>query len=462
MSRADRTRLPALGAAPSFQFPAIVKDELPGGLSLWTVVEPSLPVATFVLVLPFGSAADPEDRHGLAALTGDMLDEGSGDRSALDVCAELARMGARMDTEVTADATILSMTALSEFTPRALWLLADCVARPRLQAEDFERVRHLRAARLVQLRDVPSAVADWAFMRLLYGPHPYGHLAIGGTAALQQMSADDVVRFHRAAYLPSGATLVAVGAVNPGKVRQIVADAFGSWAPPGERARARSGFEEAGRAPAPRQAGRRLAMIPKPGAAQSEIRLGHVALPRDTPDYHAVLVLNAVLGGQFVSRINLKLRQEKGYTYGARTAFDFRRGPGPFLLQAAVQTSVTADAIREAVGELWAIRGDRPPVAEELEMAKASLTRGYARNFETPDQLARAIVQLVLYGLPDDYFDRFVAIVDAVDAEAVRAAAVAHLDPDRMTTALVCDCEAVGQHLAGAGYGEPIVMAVEL
>jgi zinc protease len=462
VSRADRTRLPVPGAAPAFRFPPIARDALPNGLALWTVEEPSLPVVTFVLLLPFGSAADPDGRHGLAALIGDMLDEGSGHRSALDISAEIAGMGARVDTEVTADATLVSVTVLSEYSARALQLLADCAARPALRAEDFERVRRLRASRLVQLRDVPSAVADWAFMRLLYGAHPYGHLAVGATASLLRMSSDDVVTFHREAFVPSGATLVAAGAVDFAGLRRMAGEAFGSWIPSGDSAPGAPALGAAGQAPVTEAARRRLALVSKPGAAQSELRMGYVALPRDSPDYHAVLVLNAVLGGQFVSRINLKLRQEKGYTYGARTVFDFRRGRGPFLLQAAVQTGVTVEAIREALAELRAIRGDRPPTAQELDMAKASLTRGYARNFETPEQLARAMVQLVLYGLPGDYFDRFVPAVEAIDARDVRAAAVEHLDPDRMATVLVCDIEAVGPRLSGGECGEPMVMAVEL
>jgi zinc protease len=454
VTRADRTRLPEPGLAPRFRFPGIRKHHLSGRLSLWTVEQRALPVVTFVLILPVGSAADPEDRHGLAALTGDMLDEGSGERSALDVCEALARLGARFDTEVTADATALTVTVLAPFRARALSLLADCVVRPRLDERDFERVRRLRATRLMQLRDIPSAVADWAFMRLLYGSHPYGHLALGSEAALRQMSIDDVRAFHHTACVPSGATLIAVGDIDADDHQQMAAEAFGEWVAAGPgRGAAAPGAE--GRTAVPPPAPDRFAIVHKAGAAQAELRIGHVGVARDTPDYHALLVLNAVLGGQYVSRINRKLRQEKGYTYGARTAFDFRLGRGPFLLQTAVQTEVTGEAIREAMGELLAIRGNRPPTPQELDLAKATLTRGYARNFETPDQIARAIAQLVLYRLPDDHFDEFVARVDGVDHEAARHAATTYIDPDRLVTVIVGDSDAIRPRLAGTGLGEP-------
>ena len=180
-------------------------------------------------------------------------------------------------------------------------------------------------------------------------------------------------------------------------------------------------------------------MLHRPGAAQSELRIGHVAVSRSTPDYHALLVLNMVLGGQFVSRINMNLREDKGYTYGARTSFDFRRGPGPFVLHASVQSDATVDAVLEALSELRGIRGDRPVTRAELETGRAALTRGYPRNFETAEQISRGAAQLALYGLPDDYFSTFVPRVLAVDEAAVTRVAAKHIDPLRLLTVIVGD-----------------------
>jgi predicted Zn-dependent peptidase len=178
-----------------------------------------------------------------------------------------------------------------------------------------------------------------------------------------------------------------------------------------------------------------------------------VAVSRSTPDYHALLVLNMILGGQFVSRINMNLREDKGYTYGARTLFEFRRGPGPFTLHASVQTEATVDAIHEAIGEIEAIRGDRPPSAEELDLGRAALTRGYPRNFETAEQISRAAAQLALYDLPDDYFSTFVPKVLAVGADDVTRVATAHIHPERLLTVIVGDRAKVAESLPRLNLG---------
>ena len=179
-----------------------------------------------------------------------------------------------------------------------------------------------------------------------------------------------------------------------------------------------------------------------------------MALARKTPDYHAALVANMILGGQFVSRINMNLREDKGYTYGARTSFEFRRAPGPFVLHASVQHDATADALREALGEIRAIRGERPVTREELELGRASLTRGYPRNFETADQVARGAAQLALYDLPDDYFTTFVPTVLALTEQEVTAIAAKHIDPARLLTVVVGDRDKLTPSLKALGLGE--------
>jgi predicted Zn-dependent peptidase len=201
--------------------------------------------------------------------------------------------------------------------------------------------------------------------------------------------------------------------------------------------------------------------VPRSGAPQSELRIGHVAVPRNTPDYHALVAANAVLGGQFVSRINRNLREEKGLTYGAYTAFEFRRLPGPFALHCSVETSATRRAIEESLSEIAAIRGPRPATAEELAMSVAGLTRGYARNFETSEQLARAAAQLALYDLPDDYFAEFVPRVERVTVDQVTEVASRHLDPERLTTLIVGDLDQIAGDLVHLGLGEPVVLSAD-
>ena len=457
MKRADRSRLPEVGASPSFKFPPIIKQRLSNGLAVWCIEEPALPLISFLLIVPAGSASDPDALPGLASLTGEMLDEGSGSHSAIEVHEAFARLGMHLDIEVAADVTLIGVTVLSRFSGRGLSLLADCVVRPSLRDDDLERVRQLRLNRLAQLRDLAPAVADRAFMQTLYGRHPYGHLAIGTELALQKMTRADVMAFHAAAYVAARATLVAVGDVKADALLQIVHDAFGGWTrEEGEGPTVE--FDAALSTPAT-MSDRRLAVVHRPKAAQSELRVGHVGVSRSTPDYVPLVVLNMVLGGQFVSRVNLKLREEKGYTYGARTSFDFRRGPGPFLLQTSVQTAVTADAIQDAFSELSGIRSDRPATEGELELAKSALTMGYARNFETSDQLARALAQLILYDLPDAYYDSFPGQVQRVDTSSVARVASTYLQPDRMLTLVVGDRDVLESSLGSIGAGEPMVLA---
>ena len=445
MTAVDRSRLPALGPEPTFTFPEIRRRVLANGLRVWTVEHRDVAVTNALLLLPAGAADDPPELPGLAAITGDLLDEGSGALSALEFHEALGRLGASLDTEVGSDATILGVTMLERFTERGLELLADMVMRPRLDRQEFERVRDLRVNRLTQLRDVPSAVAERVFVQRLYGDHPYGHLSIGTEASLAALTVDDVIQFHDTRYDPGFATLILVGDATHDRLAAVADMAFGRWEPAAHRRRA----ERTAAAPPPPD--ERLVMVHRAGAAQTELRMGHVSVSRSTPDYHALLTLNMILGGQFVSRINMNLREKKGYTYGARTSFDVRRGPGPFVLQASVQSEPTTDAIREAMGELNAIRGDRPVTHDELLLGRAALTRGYPRNFETGEQIARAAAQLSLYELPDDYFSGFVATVLALTEDDVTRAGVTHIHPDQLLTVVVGDREKIGPSLETLG-----------
>jgi zinc protease len=450
----DRSTLPRAGPEPHFAFPEIRRHRSSNGVDVWTAEHRDVPLISALVLIRAGAAFDPGDRPGLAATTGDLLDEGCGDLDALALHESLGRLGAQLDTEVGADATLVGITTLSRSAAPSLELLAEMVMKPRFAEHDFDRVRDLRLNRLLQLREMPPAVAERVFAKVLYDDHPYGHLPIGTEQSLRLMQPGETVAFHRQMYHPSRATVIAVGDATHDRLAELVEDAFGGWEPTDD---GRS-YPDPAALPVPvRDAAiaDRLFLVPRAGAPQSELRIGHVAAARSTPDYHALVALNLVLGGQFVSRINSNLRERKGYTYGARTSFEFRRGPGPFVLHASVQSEATVDAVRESLGELRAIRHDRPVTPEELELGRATLTRGYPRNFETAEQIGRAIAQLALYDLPDNYFTEFVPKVLSLTPQDLTRVAMQHIHLDRLLAVIVGDPEKIGDSLGDVGLGGP-------
>jgi zinc protease len=454
----DRSRLPSLGPDVPFKFPEIRRRVLSNGIRVCTVEHRAVPLVSCLVLLPSGASADPDDRPGIAAMTGDLLDEGCGDLDAIGFHDALGRIGAHVETEIGSDATLLTLTTLSRFAAHGVGLLADMVIRPRIDLPDLERVRELRLNRLIQMRDMPPSMADKAFAERLYPGHPYGHLPIGTEESLRGVTQAEVRDFHGRMYSPTEVTVIAAGDAAHEELVDLVAGGFDGWTARGSASLA----PDVSAVPRRADGASRLALVHRAGAAQSELRIGHVAVARSSPDYHALVAMNMVLGGQFVSRINMNLREHKGYTYGVRTAFEFRKGPGPFVLQASVQSEATVDAIGEAMREILAIRGERPVTRAELETGRATLTRGYPRNFETAEQVARGAAQLALYGLPDDYFTTFVPKMLAIDEAAATSAAARHLDPSRLLTVIVGDRDRIGPGLErlGLGHAEEVPMSV--
>lgn len=453
--RADRSRMPQPGPVPPTRFPDVQVGRLSNGLALRTAEHPGPPVAVVRLTMPVGSACDPAHAHGLAALTADLLDEGTVERSGRELHEALDGIGARLGIEVGADSTTVTLSTVARHLVEGLGLVADLVSRPRFDPADVGRVRDLRRSRVQQLRAVSSAVADRVFLETLFPGHPYGHLGIGTDESLASLTADQVADFHRDAYQLGPATLIAVGALTHEELADAAERTFGalSVSPPDAETVVAPIDLRVVVPPASR-----LVLVDRPGAVQSELRIGHVAAARDTPDYHALQVLNVVLGGQFVSRLNQRLREEKGYTYGVRTGFDCRRAPGPFALHGSVQADATVECVQEVISQMAAIGGERPVTTQELDMACAALTRGFARGFETAGQVARGIASLVLHDLPASYYDQFVPAVEAVDAAAVTAAAAAHLRAHEAVAVVVGPAEDLAVELTTLGRGEPVLV----
>ena len=440
----DRRTMPVPEAPPGIRFPELARSELAPGLQLLTVERRGLPLVSLLWLWHAGTSADSDEAPGLAALTADLLDEGTESLTMAALHEALAGIGGQLDTDIGHDATVLSMLALSSHRERAIELFVDMAERPRLDAADMARVRGLRLNRLRQLRHSASALADLLFMRRLYGDHPYGRAGIGTEASLQRFEVGDVRGFHkRLGTTP--ATLVVVGDISHDEAVRLVSRHLS--------AEPRVGHADP--APPTSTDGNRLLFVPREGAAQSELRLGRVALPRRTPEYHVAVVTNMLLGGAFVSRINTKLREEKGVTYGARSSFQFLRLAGPFSVQASIQSDATAESLRDALVELDALGDSCPVTDEELSSARDALTRGYARGFETVEQVARAAAQLALYELPEDTFDVFSDLVSAVTADDVTALARRWLRSDDMQAVIVGEPTSSMAGLGAVGLGEP-------
>ncbi|MDQ3555466.1 MAG: insulinase family protein, partial [Gemmatimonadota bacterium] len=363
----DRTAVPEPGPEPTFDLPDVQRRTLTNGLDVWIVRQAELPLVTLRLVVNAGSVADPANQPGLASLTAAMLDEGTRTRSALEIADQIEFLGASLGTGAGYDASYVTLSTLARNLPAALEVFADVVTSPAFPETELERLRSERLTSILQGLDQPTVLASQQFTERIYGPaHPYGRPVEGTTVSVRGFQVPQMRRVHQTYYRPNNSSLIVVGDVSPEQLVPLLERTLGPWQ------RAEVPDIRYPEAPAP-QAATRVYLIDKPGAAQSEIRIGHVGVARDNPDYFPLLVMNTILGGQFSSRINLNLREDKGYTYGARSGFSMRRQAGPFIASAGVQTPSTKESVIEFMRELQDIRASRPVTDEEIAFAKASI-----------------------------------------------------------------------------------------
>lgn len=434
--QADRKQPPAIGPAPSLKLPAIQKHKLSNGLAVWIVEHHEVPLAQINLIVRSGSAADPIGKYGVGSLTAAMLDEGAGTRAALDLADAIEFLGANLSTASTFDASAVRMSVPVSKLSEALPLMADVALRPSFPAAELDRLRKERLTGLLQARDNVGALIQLAFPRIVFGPtHRYGTSANGLPATIESLAVDDLKAFYRAHFRPDNATLLVVGDLTPASALPMLEKAFGGWKSEGIPAL----VAEVPNAPQLGQ--RQVYLVDKPGAAQSQIRIGWVGVPRSTPDYAVLEVLNTVLGGSFTSRLNQNLREKNGYAYGASSAFDMRLSAGPFLAAAGVQTDKTADALREFFNELNGIL--TPVPADELAKAKNYVALGFPGEFETTGDMARKLEELVIYNLPEATFSNFVPGVTAVTAADLQRAAARFIQPEKMAVVVVGDLKAI-------------------
>ena len=450
----DRSKAPSPGPAPLLTLPTVQQARLSNGLELRLVEMHEVPVVRIALVFRNGAAADPSGKPGVSSFTAAMLDEGAGTRSALDIADQAAFLGATLSTGSSYDASYASVGVPVARMEPALALLADVALRPTFPAADLERLRTELLTSMLQTRDNPAAIASLAFPRLLYGTsHRYGTAENGTPDSVKALTADDLRAFHQAQYRPDAAHLIVVGDVTKDRVLPLLERTFGGWTPSGA-APTRPAVPDARQPPA-----RRIVLIDKPGAAQSQIRIGWIGVPRSTPDFFPLTVANTVLGGSFTSRLNTNLRETHGYAYGASSQFVMRRQAGPFVAAAGVQTDKTAESVREFFNEFDGIR--KPIPADEFGKAQRNVALSFPGDFETTgDLLGRLQAQAVL-GLPDDVYATYVQNVMAVTPADAARVMTQYIQPAKFLVVVVGDRAKIEAPLAAMNLGPLTVLTVE-
>ena len=450
----DRSHAPEPGAPPALKLPVIQKRQLSNGLPVWLVELHEVPVVQANLVVLSGSGEDPAGKFGIANLTAPMLLEGAGSRSALELADAVDFLGADLVANSGSDVSAVRLHVPVARLADALAIMSDVALRPTFPADELQRQRADRLTNVIQARDDPETIGQLAFARVLYGTtHRYGTAQLGAAQTIQSFTVDDVRAFYTSAYRPDNAAFIVVGDVTADRIMPLLETNFGSWRPQGAAPR------HAALPAPPVSTARQVYIIDKPGAAQSQIRIGAVAVPRSTPDFFPIQVMNTVLGGSFSSRLNLNLREKNGYTYGATSLFDMRSAAGPFVAAAGVQTDKTADALKEFFNELTAI--GKPVPADELARAKHYISLRFPSGFETTGDISTRLEQALVYHLPDDYFSTYVQKIEAVTVADALRVATKYIQPARLAVVIAGDRAAIEPGIRALNLGPLTIMKVD-
>jgi zinc protease len=433
-AKADRSKLPSTGTLAETKFPELQRAELSNGLRIVLARRASIPQVRFDLLLDAGYAADHSGIPGLASLALAMMDEGTARRTALQISDQLAQLGANLSTGSKLDVSSVSLEALRENLDASLEVYADVVLHPSFPRSDLERLRKQRLAQIQQEKAEPLGLALRVFPGLIYGPgHAYSNpwTGSGTEESVARIRREDLVRFHEAWFKPNHATMVVVGATTMAEIKPRLERLFASWQPGKVPAKAI--------ATVPQQQRPTVYLMDRPGSLQSIIIAGHIAPPKANPKEVAIQTMNSVLGSEFSSRVNMNLREDKHWSYGAFTFFRDARGQRPFVAYAPVQTDKTKEAVMELSKELRGIVRDRPIEPGELSRAQASLTLTLPGSWETMAALSGAIVDIVSYGLDDRYYDTFAGKVRAETAQSLTEIAGEVVHPDQLVWVIVGD-----------------------
>ncbi|MES3035072.1 MAG: pitrilysin family protein [Gemmatimonadota bacterium] len=453
MTAIDTNLRPTPGAPRAYAFPSFTRHTLPNGLRIVIAPVRKLPLVTVLALVDAGSVADPAGQEGVAQLTASLLTEGTGSLSGAALAELVESMGSTLDAGADWDSSVVKLTTLSSRLPEAIGLLARVLTEPSLPEDEFQRLRQERLADLLQQRSEPRSLADEAFSQAVYAPGARYAMPDGGSErSVRAMTLDQLRTFYSARYSPAATTVVLVGDLSEEQGVTMVERVLGDWR---------------GGTPAPCTAPDTTLLVPrgvhivrKADAPQSELRVGHVGLPRLTADYFPLVLCNAILGGLFSSRLNLNLREKHAYTYGASSGVDWRRWAGPFSMDAAVQSDVSAAAVSEILTEFDRMRAE-PVTDGELSLAISYLDGVFPIRFETTRAIASALASQSIYGLADDYYDTYRANIRAVTADDILRVAQAHLHPDRLQVVAVGDPEQIREPLAALGIGDVTVTDAE-
>ncbi len=428
----DRSHPPAIGPAPALHLPTIEKRQLSNGLPVWIVEMHEVPVVQVNLVVLRGSANDPVGKFGVSNFMASMLENGAAGHSALDIADQVDFLGAELNTSSNTDTMAVRLHVPVARLAEALPIMADVSLKPDFPADEVNRLRQQRLTSLLQARDDPGTIASLAFARVLYGAdHRMGTLQMGTSSSIQALTVADLQTFHAATFVPQNATLIVVGDITPAEVTPLLEKSFGGW-------RAQGAAAPIAKLPdAAEPKARGIYLVDKPGAAQSEIRIGWIGVPRSTPDYFPLTVMNTLLGGSYQSRLNMNLREEHGYTYGAFSSFDMRSVAGPFTAQAGVQTDKTVESLKEFFNELNGIL--QPAPADDITQAKNYVALRYPGAFESTRQISQQLETMLVYNLPPTYFSNYVDNIQAVTAADVQRMAQKYIQPGKFAVVVVGD-----------------------
>ena len=444
---------PTPGAPRAYEFPTVTGGRLPNGLSVVIVDLPGRPLVSASIVVTGGAVEEPADVAGATVLAARALTEGTESYDAIALVEASERLGASLHADAGWDAVTVGVDVPAARLAPALELVAEVFLRPTFPESEVERLRDERLNDLLQVRADPRRRADEAFVGTIYAPESPYHRPSGGTReTVERLGSAEVRRVYGRTLDPRRATLVVGGDLGGQDVMALAERLFGSWT----RAADTDGAGEKAIVDTGSTVGRLVRVIHRPGSVQTEIRIGHRGLPRRIDDFHAVSVMSAILGGLFNSRLNMKLREEKGYTYGAGAGFDMRRGAGPFSARAAVNTEVTVPAIVDTLAELTRMR-EHPVAESELVAARDFLIGVFPLRFETAGAVVGALGSLAVHGLGVEELVGYRGQIESVGIDAIAAAARDHLLTDQAAIVLVGDVDAFGDALEAADLGRIVI-----